>query len=295
MHCRSRDAGPAVALAVTGALLAAGAAAAAPPPSDRRPKTPTVTARVAGIHRAGGAYMGWSAKGHGAPPRPAAAIDAARSGAVVDRHGAKTSGPQGVDVSSWQGNVHWRRLWKRGYRFAYVKATEGTYYSNRYFNQQYHGSYRVGMIHGAYHFAIPSVSSGSTQARYFVRHGGGWSANARTLPGVLDIEYNPYGGTCYGKTKRQMRAWISSFTHRYRALTGRDAVIYTNYDWWARCTGNTTSFNRTNPLWVARYAHAPGRLPGKWPFHTFWQYAASPIDRNQFNGSYGRLKALARG
>ena len=62
-----------------------------------------------------------------------------------------------------------------------------------------------------------------------------------------------------------------------RRKTTRDAVIYTTADWWKRCTGNTTKFNQTNPLWVARYGtSSPGTLPGKWPFYTFWQYSSSP-------------------
>ncbi|MGI8723284.1 MAG: GH25 family lysozyme [Geodermatophilaceae bacterium] len=39
------------------------------------------------------------------------------------------------------------------------------------------GSYNVGMIRGAYHFARPDRSSGATQANYFASNGGGWSAD----------------------------------------------------------------------------------------------------------------------
>ena len=106
------------------------------------------------------------------------------------------------------------------------------------------------MSHGAYHFAIPNISGGSTQASYFVAHGGGWTADGRTLPGVLDIEYNPWVHLL-GLSRTRMVSWIRSFTTRYHRLTGRDAVIYTTLGWWRRCTGNSTAFYRTNPLWVA--------------------------------------------
>jgi GH25 family lysozyme M1 (1,4-beta-N-acetylmuramidase) len=92
---------------------------------------------------------------------------------------------EGVDVSSHQGNVDRATLWNSGVRWACTKATEGTYYTNPYFGQQYNGSYNVGMIRGAYHFATPDTTSGGTQANYFVDHGGGWSKDGRTLPGVL--------------------------------------------------------------------------------------------------------------
>ncbi|MCM2576075.1 lysozyme [Streptomyces meridianus] len=205
---------------------------------------------------------------------------------------------EGVDVSSHQGNVDWAALWNSGVRWAYAKATEGTYYTNDYFAQQYNGSYNTGMIRGAYHFANPDDSSGAAQANYFVDHGGGWSADGMTLPGVLDIEYNPYGATCYGLSQAAMVNWIRDFTDTYRARTGRDAVIYSTTDWWTQCTGNNGGFGATDPLWIARYASTPGTLPAGWTYHTFWQYTSTgPIvgDHNQFNGAYDRLQALAYG
>lgn len=90
----------------------------------------------------------------------------------------------GMDVSSHQGAVNWATAWANGAKFAYVKATEGTAFVNPDFAAQYDGSYQAGLIRGAYHFALPDVSSGAAQASYFVANGGGWSADGRTLPGA---------------------------------------------------------------------------------------------------------------
>ncbi|EHR53649.1 lysozyme M1 (1,4-beta-N-acetylmuramidase) [Saccharomonospora marina XMU15] len=201
----------------------------------------------------------------------------------------------GIDVSGWQGNVDWTDWWNQGKRFAYVKATEGTGYENPYFAQQYNGSYDVGMIRGAYHFALPDRSSGAAQANFFVDNGGGWSADGKTLPGALDMEYNPYGDTCYGKSQAAMASWIRDFHDTYHARTGRWPVIYTSTSWWNQCVGTAQSFGSTVPLWVARYASSVGTLPHGWNYHTFWQYTSSPIDQNSFNGSYDRLRVLALG
>ena len=86
----------------------------------------------------------------------------------------------GQDVSGYQGSVNWSAQWNAGSRFAYIKATEGTYYTNPSFAQQYNGSYNIGMIRGSYHFAIPNNSGGAAQADYFVAHGGGWSKDGKT-------------------------------------------------------------------------------------------------------------------
>jgi GH25 family lysozyme M1 (1,4-beta-N-acetylmuramidase) len=204
--------------------------------------------------------------------------------------------PVGPDVSGYQGNVSWSSVKSKDASFAYMKATEGTGYTNPYFAQQYNGSYTVGLIRGAYHFALPDRSTGATQADYFLAHGGGWSKDGRTLPGALDIEYNPYGATCYGKSAAAMVSWISSFVNRYHTRTTRWPVIYTTTNWWSTCTGGSTAFAANDPLWVARYASSVGALPAGWGFYTFWQYADSgtfPGDQNVFNGAADRLKALA--
>ncbi|MEW2561328.1 lysozyme [Streptomyces griseorubiginosus] len=211
--------------------------------------------------------------------------------------GTRAAQTEGVDVASYQGNVSWTTLWNSGVRWSYNKASEGTYYTNPYFSQQYTGAYGVGMIRGAYHFATPDTTSGATQANYFVDHGGGWSADGRTLPGTLDIEWNPYGDTCYGKSTSGMVSWIRDFLNQYKARTGRNAVIYTSTTWWSQCTGNYAGFS-ANPLWIARYASTAGTLPAGWSTYTMWQYTSSgPTvgDHDKFNGALDRVQALAKG
>jgi len=219
--------------------------------------------------------------------------------AVADTTGARDDlgGPvQGHDVSSHQGVVDWPKAWAAGARFVYVKATEGTGYVNPRFSQQYNGSYQVGMLRGAYHFARPDVSGGAAQANYFVDHGGGWSPDGRTLPGAVDIEYNPYGQVCYGLDPVAMSLWLRAFSDTYRARTGQFPVIYTSTAWWNRCTGGNTGFGPNNPLWVAHFSSSLGPLPAGWTHQMIWQFAdkgALPGDQNVFNGPIGRLRDFA--
>ncbi|MFI1621563.1 lysozyme [Streptomyces lydicus] len=227
-----------------------------------------------------------------------AAHEGTGAGAGAPAGAALAGSVEGVDVSSHNGNVAWSTLWNSGVRFAYVKATESTSYTNPYFAQQYNGSYNAGLIRGSYHFATPNTSSGAAQANYFVDHGGGWSRDGKTLPGALDMEYNPYGSTCYGLSAAGLVNWMKDWFATYKARTGRDAVIYTSTGWWKQCTGNSSAFGAVNPLWVPRYGSSVGELPGGWGFHTIWQYTSTgPTvgDHNLFNGAYDRLQALANG
>jgi GH25 family lysozyme M1 (1,4-beta-N-acetylmuramidase) len=204
----------------------------------------------------------------------------------------------GLDVSSWQGNVNWSTVAANGARFAYSKATESTNYTNPYFSQQYTGAYNAGLVHGAYHFATPNTSSGAAQADYFVAHGGGWSKDGKTFPGMLDMEWNPYGAACYGLSASGMVNWILSFSNEYHAKTSRWPVIYTATSWWSQCTGNTGDFSSTNPLMLANYNGSPGPMPYNWGFQTIWQFADAgtfPGDQDYFNGDYSRVQALANG
>ncbi|WP_460522355.1 lysozyme, partial [Humibacter antri] len=233
---------------------------------------------------------------------PKATIPRTRSGTRLFAQplvAGQPSGTPGLDVSGWQTLTltDWQTAFANGARFAYVKATESTDYTSSQFSEQYSDSYAAGLMHGAYHFATPNTSSGAAQANYFVSNGGGWSPDGHTLPPLLDIEYNPYGATCYGMSQAAMVAWIQDFSNTVLARTGRLPAIYSTTDWWTQCTGNSSAFSG-NPLFIARYttSGSPGTLPGSWSNYAFWQWADSgvfPGDQDVFNGNLTQLAGIA--
>lgn len=208
-----------------------------------------------------------------------------------------TSTVKGIDISGNQGaGFDLKKEYAAGSRFVFIKATEGSSYVSPAFGKQTSGAIAAGMLHGAYHFANPAGASGAAQAKYFIANGGGWTADGRTLPGVLDIEFNPYSdgkGTCYGISHRATISWIDDFLKTYKKSTGRDAIIYTATSWWKSCTGNTDRFAGT-PLWIANYNGSPQPLPSGWSKQLFWQYTSKPIDHNTFYGSLADLQSFAR-
>ncbi|OLF15202.1 GH25 family lysozyme [Actinophytocola xanthii] len=228
-------------------------------------------------------------------------------GSAEEAPRAATPHVRGIDVASHQhpkgAAINWRGVAGAGYRFAAVKASEGNYYTNPYYTGDRSSARTAGMYTYAYHFAIPNVSSGRTQAGYFVDRVG-YQQDGRTLPPALDIEWNPYAdrdGTnaCYGLSKSQMVAWIRDFLAEVRRRTGVQPIIYTAAYWWRDCTGGTSAFSG-NPLWVASYAAKP-RMPSGWPTYAIWQHTSSATvpgisaltDGNIVRGGENTLRALA--
>jgi GH25 family lysozyme M1 (1,4-beta-N-acetylmuramidase) len=186
------------------------------------------------------------------------------------------AGALGVDVADYQHShgaaIDWPQVAAAGYKFAFVKATEGDYYANPYYASDLAQAKAAGLYATGYHFAIPNVSDGASQADYALANGG-YAPDGRTLPLALDIEYNPYGAECYGLTPAQLVSWISAFTAEVQRVTSQQPIIYTTADWWDTCTGDSTAFG-ADTLWVAGYVRGTPPIPAGWGNWTFWQYTS---------------------
>lgn len=206
----------------------------------------------------------------------------------------------GQDVSNNQGSINWKSQASAGSKFAWSKATEGTTFIDKYFNANYKGSLDNGIIHGAYHYAHPS-NSATKECQFFLAHGGKWSADGKTLPGGLDLEYGTkaQGGTCWGVSQANMVKWIHTFGNCYKKSTGRFPVIYTTDNWWKSCTGDPKGEFKDYPFWIA---HPSGNSVGPTPKSgttSFWQFGANTKglkgDLNYWLGSEASLKKFVKG
>ncbi|KAI9367441.1 glycoside hydrolase superfamily [Aspergillus egyptiacus] len=199
---------------------------------------------------------------------------------------------QGFDISHYQASVDYQGAYDSGARFVMIKATEATGFIDSAFSKHYTGATNAGLIRGGYHFARPASSSGAEQASYFLAHGGGWTGDGITLPGMLDLEAG-----CHGLSQSAMVSWIQDFGETYKGETGRYPMIYTTAGWWQECTGDHTGF-ADYPLVLARWSSSPGTIPGGWPFQSFWQNNDAYEfggDSEIWNGSEESLKTFARG
>ena len=225
----------------------------------------------------------------------AAAVTAVCLSAAAPAGAATAAGPTGPDVSRWQHGapLSWSAVKASGQAFAFVKATEGAAYTNPYFASDWAGTRNAGLLHGAYHFARPSVGSAVSQARRFVAVAGTARAQG-DLPPVLDLEQSG------GLSPAQLSTWTTQFLTETSRLTGRTPIIYTYPNFWRTAMAGTRAFTGY-PLWIASYTSASTPLMPAWSKWTFWQYSststvagiAGKADMNRFNGTLTELRTLA--
>ncbi|PNY28903.1 Lysozyme [Tolypocladium capitatum] len=212
--------------------------------------------------------------------------------------GQRAASVRGFDVSNHQSSVDFNEAYADGARFVMIKATEGTVFEDPNFGKFHAAAAQAGLVRGGYHFGHPGADKGAAEADFFLRHGGGWSNDGVSLPGMLDLESAKGKPECYGLSAEAMVLWISDFVETYREATGRYPMIYTGPSWWKECTGDSQAFKDKCPLVLARYSSAVGPVPGGWKAQTIWQNGdKSPWggDADVFNGDATELKKLAAG
>jgi GH25 family lysozyme M1 (1,4-beta-N-acetylmuramidase) len=298
----------AAAVAVSIGVLAAGApravgagtsAAASPAaplaPGDLVPFGAGTMGGGLGSNATGATRPGPDSRAPGALPDP---TQGARAAAEIP-----STWPRGIDVASFQhpngAAINWASVRGSGVRFAFVKATEGTSYTNPYFAADYRDTLSAGIDVGAYHYARPAlpISTATSQANYFVANAGTARGLGHIAP-VLDLEATG------GLTGTQLRAWALTYLQRIETLTGLAPTLYTYRAFWTDDMDNTTAFTKY-PLWFAIYngASTPGALPGGWPGWRFWQHTSDgrvpgisgTVDLNVYCCTFASFPAVTDG
>jgi lysozyme len=211
------------------------------------------------------------------------------------------SGPIGIDVAKYQGDVNWPVVKQAGYDFAFVKATEGVGYIDPKFERNWDKAQDAGLLVGAYHFARVSKSptleeDARREANWFAATIGDLEGR---LPPVLDIEWDKRADSVIKPA--EVIAWCLTFLSELSTRTLRMPIVYTGPSFWKYRLQSTALLN-IYPLWEANYTSAsqPKKMAA-WPKWTFWQWtskeplpgaARTNVDGNRFNGTLDELKKL---
>lgn len=147
---------------------------------------------------------------------------------------------RGIDISSWQGNVDFKKVKDSGIEIVYIKATEGTSYVNNYLSSSYTNAKAQGLKIGFYHFFLGGVDP-IAQARHFVNTIGNRESNCRL---AIDIEQTN------GLDKTSLTSAAIKFLEEVKRVTGKGIVVYTYTNF-----AQTSLDNRLGvyPLWIAEY------------------------------------------
>ncbi|HSK81019.1 MAG TPA: GH25 family lysozyme [Thermoanaerobaculia bacterium] len=202
----------------------------------------------------------------------------------------------GLDVSHYQETVQWAQVAQKGYKFAFIKATEGCAWTDPKFHTNWNGAKAASLMRGAYHYYEPGRDP-QQQAEHFLStvwpEGGQPLLATGDLPPVLDVETT--GGRSAEEVVREIHRWLSLVQQR----TLRVPILYTNRDFW---DGLGTSQFGGYPLWVAEYGvAAPSPLPAGWRQWSFWQFSQTgriggirgEVDLDLFRGSLQDLQQMA--
>jgi GH25 family lysozyme M1 (1,4-beta-N-acetylmuramidase) len=209
---------------------------------------------------------------------------AARSSVASPAAGVAGPTVQGIDLASQQhpkgAAINWPQVASDGYKFAFIKVSEGSYYVNPYYASDSVQAQAAGLFVAPYIFANPNYSGGALQADYGLDHAG-YTPDGKILTPVLDIEYDPYfkqdhTNQCYGLTATQMVSWIKAFVAEIDRRTGQLPVFYTTAQWWKMCTRDTKAF-AADPLWIAGDGSSGPIMPPSWSSYLYWQYATDTV------------------
>ncbi len=201
----------------------------------------------------------------------------------------------GIDISPWTGIVDFEKAKANGVKFVIVKASDGIYKS-KYFDENWAGAKKAGLIRGAYCWLYPSGTTNgdpTNQAKAF------WNLmknDPGDLPLVVDFEWtsprNPVQNDLY--------AFVSTLDN----LSGRKTMIYTASGYWNQYGVSSSTFYSQHPLWAAQYkVSAPDEIK---PFTMkIWQFSdrisgpdygsggETMLDGNYWLGTYNELCVFA--
>jgi len=195
----------------------------------------------------------------------------------------------GIDVSSYQGTVDWRRVKAAGVVFAFARVSDGLEVLDQRFAENFAAMKRAGVRRGAYQFFRASADP-RAQADLML-------ATVRPLglpdlPLVADVE------TADGMPPEVLRERLSSWLERIERRTRRRPLVYTSPSMGELLDGQLGDY----PLWVAHYGVECPTLPDGWSRWTFWQHSSDgrvagvngPVDLDLFAGTLRELRRLKR-
>jgi GH25 family lysozyme M1 (1,4-beta-N-acetylmuramidase) len=172
---------------------------------------------------------------------------------------------KGVDISNLNGSVNIQLLKDAGHKFVIAKATEGSTFIDKYYEQNIKNAKALGLVTGAYHFGnFTTVAKAIQEASFFKQI----AAGAEPDFVVLDFEQQ-----CSGDMTDACLAFLDVIS------SIAPAVIYCNPSY---IKSHLNSKITKYPLWIANYGVSSPCFT-LWSKYAIWQYT----DKGQISGISG--------
>ncbi len=162
-----------------------------------------------------------------------------------------------IDVSKYQGVIHWPKVKAAGHGRAYIKLSEGLSGIDEGIDPRaisnVHHARAAGVQVGLYYFAHPEHAPHRSAAD-FLRLADGHLLHG-DLPPALDLE------TTAGHDWHYLNDWKAQWFAVVDAHVGRLAVFYSYWYFWKQMR-----LYPERPVWGAFYGRMPFRPPRSWAF-----------------------------
>ena len=197
----------------------------------------------------------------------------------------------GIDVSYYQGTIHWNAVKNDRKRFAFIRVSDGLSHVDSQFENNWQNAKSAGVFVGAYQFFRPSQDA-TDQADLMVQKLNSMSFGRLDLPPVIDVE------TTDGVSSSTVISRVNTWLQRVQSKTGRKPALYTSPGFWSSI-GNPTP-SPFPYLWVAHWTNNCPTIPPNWSELLWWQYSSSGsvdgisgnVDSDLFNGKMIKMIRL---
>ena len=186
---------------------------------------------------------------------------------------------EGIDVSSWQGEIDFSQVKASGIEVVYIKSSEGFRSVDSYFEQNYANAKNAGLKVRFYHYVTArSVEDAVKQANFFVSTISGKNPDCK-----LAMDFESFGSL----GREEINQIALTFMQTVKNVSGKDVIIYSDeYNANSTFESNLAIY----PLWVAQYEVSEPTVREHWSNWAGWQYTdrgevpgiSSYVDRDKF-------------
>ena len=150
---------------------------------------------------------------------------------------------RGIDVSSWQGVIDWKKVADHGTEFAIIRITEVGNAIDRYFERNYAGCMEYRIPTGVYKFSYAlSIDEVRREAEKVIEV---LKGRKLQFPVFLDLEYSNQR-----RLGTEMIARLAEAFRRIIVDAGYRFGIYCNLDWYRNVISEEL---KKYDFWIARY------------------------------------------